>query len=151
MLRAKLNDALKDAMRAKDQRRVGTLRLVLAAIKDRDIASRQPDSRDGIGDADILSLLQAMVRQRRESIVQYEKGSRPDLVAQETEEIEIIESFLPQQMDQAAIEAAAKAAVAELGASGIRDMGRVMAHLKTKFAGQMDFGKASGIVKGLLS
>jgi uncharacterized protein YqeY len=150
MLRAKLSDALKDAMRAKDARRVGTLRLVLAAIKDRDIAARQGDNRDGIPDADILSLLQTMIRQRRESIAMYEKGGRADLVTQEQEEIVVIESFLPQQMDDAATEAAARAAIAALGAASIKDMGKVMAHLKAKFAGQMDIGKASAVVKGLL-
>jgi uncharacterized protein YqeY len=150
MLRAKLNDALKDAMRAKDQRRVGTLRLILAALKDRDIAARKPDARDGIADAEIMSMLQAMVRQRQESIRLYEQGGRVDLVEQEKEEIAIIEGFLPQQMDDAAIAAAAKDAVAELGASSIRDMGKVIGHLKAKYAGQMDFGKASAAVKGLL-
>lgn len=150
MLRAKLSDALKDAMRAKDQRRVGTLRLILAALKDRDIAARKPDTRDGIPDSDIMSMLQAMVRQRRESIVLYEQGGRLDLVEQEQEEIAIIEGFLPQQMDDAAIAAAAKEAVAELNAASIRDMGKVIGHLKTKYAGQMDFGKASAAVKGLL-
>lgn len=150
MLRAKLSDALKDAMRAKDQRRVGTLRLILAALKDRDIAARKPDARDGIADSEIMSMLQAMVRQRRESIHLYEQGGRIDLAEQEREEIGIIESFLPRQMDDAAIKAAAKEAVAELGAASIRDMGRVIAHLKAKYAGQMDFGKASAAVKGLL-
>ncbi len=150
MLRAKLSDALKDAMRAKDQRRVGTLRLILAALKDRDIAARKPDAHDGIADAEIMSMLQAMVRQRRESIHLYEQGGRIDLAEQEREEIGIIESFLPVQMDDAAITAAAKEAVAELGAASIRDMGRVIAHLKAKYAGQMDFGKASAAVKGLL-
>lgn len=150
MLRAKLSDALKDAMRAKDQRRVGTLRLILAALKDRDIAARKPDAREGIPDADIMSMLQAMVRQRRESIVLYKQGGRLDLVEQEQEEIAIIEGFLPRQMDDAAIAAAAKEAVAELNAASIRDMGKVIGHLKTKYAGQMDFGKASAAVKGLL-
>ncbi len=150
MLRAKLNDALKDAMRAKDQRRVGTIRLILAALKDRDIAARKPDARDGIADAEIMSMLQAMVRQRVESIRLYEQGGRVDLAEQEKEEIVIIEGFLPRQMDDAAIAAAAREAVAELGASGIRDMGKVIAFLKAKYAGQMDFGKASAAVKGLL-
>lgn len=150
MLRAKLSDALKDAMRAKDQRRVGTLRLILAALKDRDIAARRPDASEGITDADIMAMLQAMIRQRRESIVLYEQGGRLDLVEQEQEEIVIIEGFLPRQMDDAAIAAAAKEAVAELNAASIRDMGKVIGHLKAKYAGQMDFGKASAAVKGLL-
>lgn len=152
MLRETLNQALKDAMKAKDARRIATLRLILAALKDRDIAARTSgDDRTGIPDADILSMLQTMVRQRRESITAYQAGGRHDLVEQEKEEIAIIESYLPQQLSEAEVEAAAKAAIAEVGAQGIKDMGKAMAVLKAKYAGQMDFAKAAAVLKGLLS
>lgn len=152
MLRETLNQALKDAMKAKDARRLATLRLVLAALKDRDIAARTSgDDRTGIPDDAILGLLQTMVKQRRESITLYEQGNRPELAAQEKEEIAVIESFLPKQLSDAEIEAAAKAAIAEVGAQGIKDMGKAMAILKTKYTGQMDSAKAAAILKGLLS
>ncbi|MBX3454177.1 GatB/YqeY domain-containing protein [Ferrovibrio sp.] len=152
MLRDSLSQALKDAMKAKDSRRTATLRLILAALKDRDIAARTDGAdRTGIPDDQILSMLQTMVRQRRESITMYEQGGRADLVEQEKDEIAIIEGFLPKQMEEAEIKAAAEAAVAEIGAQGIKDMGKVMGALKGKYAGQMDFGKASAILKALLS
>lgn len=152
MLRESLNGAYKEAMKAKDQRRTATLRLILAALKDRDIAARTDAAdRAGISDTDILSMLQTMVRQRRESIEAYQKGGRQDLVEQEKEEIIIIEGFLPKQMSEAEVAEAAKAAIAEVGAAGIKDMGKAMAVLKAKYAGQMDFGKAAGVLKGLLS
>jgi len=152
MLRDQLNEALKDAMRARDSRRTATLRLILAAMKDRDIAARTDAAdRAGISDDQILSMLQTMIRQRRESILAYEQGNRPDLVQQEKDEIAIIEGFMPKQMDQAEVEAGVRAAIAEVGAQGIKDMGKTMAVLKAKYAGQMDFGKASGILKALLS
>lgn len=152
MLRDSLSQALKEAMKAKDARRTSTLRLILAALKDRDINARTDGAdRTGIPDQDILAMLQTMVRQRRESITAYEQGGRPDLVDQEKEEISIIESFLPKQMSAEEIEAAARAAMAEVGATGIKDMGKAMAVLKAKYVGQMDFGKASAVLKGLLS
>lgn len=152
MLRDSLNQALKEAMKAKDTRRTATLRLILAALKDRDIAARTDGAdRTGIPDDQILSMLQTMVRQRRESITMYEQGGRADLVEQEKEEIAIIEGFLPRQMTEEEIQAAAKSAVAEIGAQGIKDMGKVMGLLKGQYAGRMDFGKASGILKALLS
>lgn len=152
MLRENLNQALKDAMRAKDARRIATLRLILAALKDRDIAARTDAAdRAGIADSEILAMLQTMVRQRRESILAYQQGNRPDLVAQEQEEIAIIEGFLPKQLGDDEIAAAAKAAIAEVGAQGIKDMGKAMGVLKAKFAGQMDFGKAAAILKSQLS
>lgn len=152
MLRDRLNQALKDAMKAKDARRIATLRLILAALKDRDIAARTSgDDRTGIPEAEILSMLQTMVRQRRESIAAYQQGGRDDLVAQEKEEIAIIEDFLPQQLSEAEVEAAAKAAIAEVGAQGIKDMGKAMGVLKAKYAGQMDFAKAAAVLKGLLT
>ena len=152
MLRETLNQALKDAMKAKDARRLATLRLVLAALKDRDIAARTSgDDRTGIPDDAILALLQTMVKQRRESITLYEQGGRQDLATQEKEEIAVIESFLPKQLSDAEIEAAARAAIAEVGAQGIKDMGKAMAILKAKYTGQMDSAKAAAILKGLLS
>lgn len=152
MLRETLNQALKDAMKAKDARRTATLRLILAALKDRDIAARTDAAdRTGIPDTDILAMLQTMVRQRRESITAYEQGGRLDLVEQEKEEIAIIETFLPQQLSEAEVEAAAKSAIAEVGAQGIKDMGKAMAVLKAKYVGQMDFAKAAAVLKGLLT
>lgn len=152
MLRETLNQALKDAMKAKDARRLATLRLILAALKDRDIAARTSgDDRTGIPDDAILGLLQTMVKQRRESITLYEQGNRPELAAQEKEEIAVIESYLPKQLTEAEIEAAARAAIAEVGAQGIKDMGKAMAILKAKYTGQMDSAKTAAILKGLLS
>jgi uncharacterized protein YqeY len=150
MLRARLNDALKEAMKSKAPRRVSTLRLILAALKDRDIAARTKGHPDGVSDDEILQMLATMVRQRRESIEQYEKGGRVDLVEQEQEEIGIIEEFLPRQLDAEETEAACREVIAETDAAGIKDMGRVMAALKAKYAGQMDMGRASGVVKELL-
>jgi uncharacterized protein YqeY len=151
MLREKLNEAMKDAMRARDQAALGTIRLILAKLKDTDIASRTEASREGVADDKILSLLQGMIKQRNESIVLYEKGNRTDLADKEKAEIVVIERFLPQQMDEAAVEAAVKDAVASSGAKSIKDMGGVMAALKTKYAGQMDFAKASAVVKKTLA
>ena len=135
MLREKLNEAMKDAMRARDQAALGTIRLILAKLKDTDIASRTEASREGVADDKILSMLQGMIKQRNESIVLYEKGNRADLADKEKAEIAVIERFLPQQMDEAAVEAAVKEAVASSGAKSIKDMGGVMAALKAKYAG----------------
>jgi uncharacterized protein YqeY len=151
MLREQLAEALKEAMRAGDKRRTGTLRLILAAIKDRDIAGRENGSRDLVGDDDILQLLQKMIRQRRESIETFEKGGRMELADQERGEIAVIEGFLPQQMGEAEIAAAVDAVAAELGAAGLKDMGRVMAALRERYPGTMDFGKASAAAKQRLS
>src|ERR1700722_18441493 len=151
MLRVRLNDALKEAMKAKDQRRVSTLRMVLAKLKDLDIAARTGESREGIGEDAILQAMTSMVKQRRESIVLYKQGGRADLVAQEEAEIAVIESFMPQQLDEAAIAAAAKTAIAAVEAKDVKDMGKVMAALKERYAGQMDFAKAGAVVKQLLA
>ena len=151
MLRDKLNEALKDAMRARDMTTVGTVRLILAKLKEVDIASRTEAHREGVADDRILSMLQGMIKQRNESIALYEKGNRPDLADKEKAEIAVIERFLPQQMDEAAVEAAVKEAVASAGAKSIKDMGGVMAALKAKYAGQMDFAKASAVVKKTLA
>lgn len=147
MLRQQLNDALKAAMLGKDARTVSTVRLILAALKDRDIAARPKGVTDGIPDAEIQQMLQSMIKQRRESITMYEQGGRPELAKQEADEIVIIEKFLPRQMDEAAITGAVKAAIAACGAGGIKDMGKVMAELKAKHAGCMDFAKAGAVVK----
>jgi uncharacterized protein YqeY len=150
-LREKLNDSMKEAMKAKDARRLATLRLVLAALKDRDIAARTETSRDLLGDDEILSLMAKMIKQREESATAFDAGKRPELAAAEREEIAIIRSFMPAQMDQAGVKMAAEAVIAELGASSIKDMGKVMAAMKERYAGQMDFAKASSIVKDALS
>jgi len=150
MLRKQLSDALKTAMLAKDSRRVSTVRLILAALKDRDIAARPKGLADGIGEDEIRQMLQSMIKQRRESITLYEQGNRPELAKQEADEIVIIETFLPRQMDEAEIVAAVKAAIAETGAGGLKDMGRVMAVLKERHVGQMDFTRASAVTKAEL-
>lgn len=151
MLRARLSEALKTAMRDRDQTAVSTVRLILAALKDRDIAARGKGNSEGIGEPEILQLLQSMVKQRRESIELYAKGGRQDLVDQETREIGVIERFMPQQMDEAAMSAAIAAVAAEAGATGIKDMGRVMTLLRERYAGQMDFARASQLVKQALA
>ena len=151
MLRTSLNEALKEAMRAKESRAIATLRLILAALKDRDIAARSRGVTDGIDDAELLSMLQTMVKQRKESIVLYEQGGRLELAQQEAEEIAVIERFMPKQLDEEEAKAAIAALVAEIGATGIKDMGRVMAELRSRYAGQMDFAKASGFVREKLA
>lgn len=150
MIRELLPDALKAAQKEKDERAVSTLRLIIAALKDRDIAARSKGNPEGIADEEILQMLQTMVKQRRESISMYEKGGRLELAEQEAEEITIIERFLPEQLDAAATEAAVEQTIADLGATGLKDMGAVMGALRDKYAGQMDFGRASGIVKARL-
>jgi uncharacterized protein len=151
MLRTQFTDALKVAMRAKDGRATSTLRMILAALKDKDIAARGQGNPDGIDDASIMSMLQTMVRQRQESAELYDKGDRPELAAQEREEIALIEGFLPKAMSAEEAEAAVVAVIGELGAASIKDMGKVMAELRTRYAGRMDFGKASGVIKSKLT
>lgn len=151
MLREKLTEAMKEAMRAKDQASLGTIRLIIAKLKDVDIAARTEASREGVADDKILSMMQSMIKQRNESIALYEKGGRADLAEKEKAEIAVIERFLPQQMDEAAVEAAVREAIAAAGATSVKDMGGVMAALKGKYAGQMDFAKASAAVKKALS
>jgi uncharacterized protein YqeY len=149
-LRAQLNDAMKEAMKAKDAKRLATVRLVLAALKDRDIAARSETSRELLGDDEILGLMAKMIKQREESAAAYDAGKRPELAAGEREEIAIIRSFMPKQMDEAETDAAIKAVIAEVGASSIKDMGKVMATLKERYAGRMDFSKASAAAKAAL-
>ena len=151
MLRDQLNAAMKDAMRAKDTATLGTIRLILAKLKDVDIAARTETSREGVPEDRILSMMQGMIKQRNESVVLYEKGGRPELADKEKAEIAVIERFLPQQMDEAAVAAAVAEAVASTGATSVKDMGGVMAALKGKYAGQMDFAKASAAVKKALA
>jgi uncharacterized protein YqeY len=147
MLRSRLNDDLKQAVKAKNKCETSTLRLILAALKDRDIAARGKGDSEGISADEILEMLQKMVRQRRDSIELYEEGGRQELADKEREEIEVIERYLPQQLDEAAMREAIGDLIAELEAQSIKDMGRVMAALKERFAGRMDFAKASAIVK----
>lgn len=150
MLRQQFNEALKTAMLAKDSRTVSTVRLIVAALKDRDIAARSRGITDGIPDEEVLQMLQQMVKQRRESIALYEQGGRPELAQQENEEIEVISRFLPKQMSEEEIAEAVRAVAAEIEAASLKDMGRVMAVLKERYAGTMDFTKASAVVKGQL-
>ena len=149
MLREQLNDTLKEAMKSKDPTTVSTLRLINAAIKDRDIADRTKGGIDeeGISDADILQLLQSMIKQRRDSIDAYTKGGRNELADQEAQEIEVIERFLPEQLGDEEMTNAVNGVIEAVGAESLKEMGAVMAKLREDFAGQMDFGKASGIVK----
>jgi len=148
-MRGKITDALKTALKSGDKQRVSTLRMVNAAIQDRDIANRG-SGKGPAGDEEILQILTKMVKQRQESAKAFEDGKRPELAAQENAEIAILREFLPSQMDESAAKAAIGQAIRDTGAAGARDMGKVMAELKAKYAGQMDFGKASGWVKELL-
>jgi len=151
MLRERLQDELKAAMKAKDSCKVSTLRLILAAVKDRDVAARTAGQADGIDDDQILELLAKMIRQRRESIRLYEEGGRIDLAEREAEEIKVIESFMPRQLDDDEIAQAVAEAIKEVEATGLKDMGRTMAALKERYAGRMDFAKASALVKKALA
>ena len=150
-LRAQLTDAMKEAMKTKDAKRLATVRLILAALKDRDIAARTETSKDLFSDDDILTLLAKMIKQREESATAFDAGNRPEMAAGEREEIAVIRTFMPAQMDDAAMKAAVAAVIAESGAASIKDMGKVMAVLKERFAGQMDFSKASAATKDALS
>ena len=151
MLRQTLSDALKTAMRDKEARTVATLRLIIAALKDKDIAARASDGDDQIDDNEILALLQSMIKQRQESVKAFEEGGRADLAAQENEEIGIIRGFLPAQLEGGALTTAIDDVIAETGAESLKDMGPVMAALKARFPGQIDFAKASGVVREKLA
>ncbi|WP_371420749.1 GatB/YqeY domain-containing protein [Tardiphaga sp.] len=150
MLRDDINNAVKDAMRAKDERKLSTLRMVNSTIKNADIEARG-QGKPPLSDADLLSLLQKMIKQRQESVELYDKGGRAELATQEREEIAIITAYLPQQMSEDETRSAIAAEIAATGAAGMKDMGKVIAALKAKYAGQMDFGKASGLVKAALN
>ena len=149
MLRDEINNALKDAMKARDQRRVSTLRLVNSALKNADIEARG-QNKGPLGDDELLALLAKMIKQRQESIDLYEKGGRAELAQQERDEIAIIAAYLPKQMSDAEVRTAITQAIAETNASSMKDMGKVIAALKGRYAGQMDFGKVSPLVKELL-
>ena len=148
-MRAKFMDDLKEAMKSGQKRRVDTIRLITSAVKDKEIEARGLGKT--IGDEDILAVLQKMIKSRQESLGIFETAGREDLALIEREEIAIISQYLPQQLDETAVRAAITAAIAETGAASVKDMGKVIAVLKTRFAGQMDFAKASGLVKSLLA
>lgn len=151
MLREVLQTAMKDAMRNKDSRRLTTVRMILAAIKDKDIAARTDGAQDPIDDAAVLELMAKMLKQRQDSIKMYEDGGRQDLADVEREEMSVIQTFMPAQLSDAEIEAAAAAAVAEIKPEGPKDMGRIMALLKERHSGQMDFAKANQVVRKLMA
>ena len=146
-----LDKSLKDAMRARDTQKISTIRLINAAIKDRDIAIRSEDNLEGVSDEEILSILSKMIKQRKESAKQYEEGGRLELAQQEFEEIEIIENFLPKQLDLNETEQIVKKIILDINANSLRDMGKVMSLLKENYSGKMDFGKAGVVAKELLS
>ncbi|MGL4311803.1 MAG: GatB/YqeY domain-containing protein [Paracoccaceae bacterium] len=149
-IRDRLSQALKDSMRAQEAERLSTLRLINAAIKDRDIAARGEGNDAGVSDADILAILGKMVKQRQESAKVYDEGGRPELATKERAEIAVIEEYLPRQLTEAEVTGAIDAAVTETGAASIRDMGKVMAALKARYTGQMDFAAAGPLVKARL-
>ncbi|MGI9416031.1 MAG: GatB/YqeY domain-containing protein [Hyphomicrobiales bacterium] len=150
-MRERINTALKEAVKSQDKIRMSTLRLINAAIKDRDIASRTNGKSEGVGDAEVLGILAKMIKQRDESAVTYEQAGRLELSEQERNEIVVIQEFLPKQLNEDEIAAACRQVVEDLDAGGLKDMGRTMGALKERYSGQMDFGKASKTVKGLLS
>ena len=150
-LRDRVNTALKTAMKERAADRLSTLRLINAAIKDKDIEARGEGNEDGVGNAEVLAILGKMTRQRQESAKTYEEGGRIDLAERELAEIKVIEEFLPRQLNPAEVEKAVGAAIAETGADSIRDMGKVMGVLKAKYTGQMDFGSVGPMVKTQLS
>ncbi len=149
MLRDDINAHVKEAMKARDERRLSTLRMINSTIKNADIEARG-QGKPPLSDEDVLSLLQKMIKQRQESVALYEKGGREELAAQERAEIAVIEAYLPQQMSEDEVKTAIAAAVAETGAGGMKDMGKVIGALKGQYAGRMDFGKASALVKAAL-
>jgi len=149
VLRDDINKALTEAMKAKDERKVSTLRMVNSSLKNADIEARG-GGKPPLGDAEALSLMQKMIKQRQESVELYKKGNRADLVKQEEEEIAIISAYLPKQMSDAEMAAAIDAAIKETGAAGMKDMGKVIGALRGRYAGQMDMGKASAAVKAKL-
>jgi len=150
VLRDKINEATKEAMKSGDKLKLSTLRMLSAAIKNADIEARTA-SKQLLGDDEILSVCQKLIKQRLDSIELYEKGGRAELAKQERDEIEIIKSFMPAQMSDTEMKTAISEVIKQTGAAGLRDMGKVMTALKTTYAGKMDFGKASGAVKGLLA
>jgi uncharacterized protein len=150
MLRDDINNAVKEAMKAKDERKLSTLRMVNSTLKNADIEARG-QGKPPLGDPEVLAVLQKMIKQRQESVELYDKGGRAELASAEREEIAVISAYLPKQMSEDEVKAAISAIVAETGAAGIKDMGKVIGALKAKYAGQMDFAKASALVKATLS
>lgn len=150
MMREKLTESMKEAMKAKDSRRLSTVRLIQSAVKDRDIANRGT-GKDAATDDEILQILQKMVKQREESAKIYEDAGRAELATQEREEIAVLKTFMPEQLSDEKVDEIVAAVVAEIGAEGMKDMGKVMAALRERYAGQMDFAKASGVIKAKLS
>ena len=150
MLRQQITDAMKEAMKARDERTLSTVRLIMAALKSKDIDARPSGNTEGISDDQILSMLQGMIKQRRESIRVYEEAGRLELAQKEADEITVISEFLPRQLDDEETKTAIRNVITESGATSIKDMGRVMAVLRERYRGQMDFAKASALVKELL-
>lgn len=150
MLREDLQNALKEAMKSHDMATVSAVRLIIAGQKEKDVAARGA-GKECASDADLLSMMQGMIKQRNESIKIYNEGGRPELAAKEQSEIDVIERFLPKQLSEAETKAAIEAAIAKTGAAGMKDMGKVMAELKSAYAGQLDMGKASGLIKSMLA
>ena len=149
-LRDQINDSLKEAMKSGDKRRVSTLRLVNSAIKDRDIQNRTSGPDAGVSDAQIVEVLAKMVKQRQESLEIYEKAGRDELATQEREEIQIIQGFMPKQLSDEEVKSVIAAVIKDVGATSVKDMGKVMGALKAKYSGQMDFAKTGAVIKGLL-
>ena len=150
MLREDLQKALKESMLAHDAETTGAVRLIIAGMKEKDVDARGKGAKEA-AEAELLSMMQTMIKQRNDSIKMYMDGNRPELAAKERKEIEIIERFLPKQMSDAEIEAAVRALISETGASSMKDMGKIMGALKSQYAGQLDMGKANGIIKSLLA
>jgi len=149
-LRDQINDSLKEAMKSGDKRRVSTLRLVNSAIKDRDIQNRTSGPDAGVSDAQIVEVLAKMVKQRQESLEIYEKAGRDELATQEREEIQIIQGYMPKQLSDEEVKSVIAAVIKDVGATSVKDMGKVMGALKAKYSGQMDFAKTGAVIKGLL-
>lgn len=150
MIRDDIQNAVKDAMKSRQTERLSAVRMVLAGIKEKDVDARGK-GKEAASEADILSMMQTMIKQHQDSIKMYTDGGRADLAAKEEAEIKVIQEFMPKQMDDAEVEAAVKVAIAETEAASMKDMGKVMAALKEKYSGQMDFGTVSGKIKALLS
>ncbi|HSF90681.1 MAG TPA: GatB/YqeY domain-containing protein [Paracoccaceae bacterium] len=150
-MRKRISDALKDAMKSKDSARLSTVRLINAAIKDRDIAARTDENKDGVSDAEIIEVLAKMIKQRQESAKTYDEAGRIELAEREREEISVISEFLPRQLTEKEVEAAISEAISEVNATSIRDMGKIMAELKSKYTGRMDFGKVGAAIKNALA
>lgn len=151
MIREQIKAKLIESMKAKDEQAIGTLRLINAAIKDKDIEARPKGNPNGIDDSAVMSLLQSMIKQRKESIEMYRQGHRDDLAAKEQAEVDIIQSFLPQQMTEEEMKVAIRDVITQTGATSVKDMGKVMGTVKAKYAGRMDMGRASGLIKAALA